>query len=127
MLGCSQVSVNMITSGSDEPMMIAISSFLCLILWQFIPSIRMPYLITLELVFLILALLCVAFGEEDAQGSPIDVLMLTDEMYADEFLICLYHLMFLSHINLFVCPNFSIKIKCIKFSRDSVIYLYQFI
>ena len=36
----------------------------------------MQFLITLELVFLILALLFVAFGEDDAKGSPIDVLVL---------------------------------------------------
>ena len=51
MLECSQVSLNMIASGSGESMMIAVLSFLCLILWQFILSNRMPSLITLELVF----------------------------------------------------------------------------
>ena len=44
----------------------------------------MPYLITLELVFLILALLFVPFGEDDAKGSPIDVFMFKDEVYTDE-------------------------------------------
>ena len=33
MLGCSQVSVNMMTLGLDQSMVITISSFLCLILW----------------------------------------------------------------------------------------------
>ena len=44
----------------------------------------MPSVIILELVCLILALLFVPFGEDDAKGSPMDVLMFKDEVHADE-------------------------------------------